>query len=95
MKKCCMAMVLAAVAALPFAGFCETEAEQAARLKWFTEARFGMFIHFGAYSLAARHEWVKNYENISDAGYGRYVENFDPDLFDAKEWVREIGRAHV
>jgi len=63
----------------------ETEAERTVRLKWFTDARFGMFIHFGAYSLAARHEWVKNYENIPDADYAQYAENFDPDLFDAKE----------
>ena len=64
------------------------DSEQAERLKWFTDARFGMFIHFGAYSLAARHEWVKNYENLSDAEYRRYVDNFDPDLFDAREWVK-------
>ena len=73
---------------LSSSAFAETEAETAARLKWFTDARFGMFIHFGAYSLAARHEWVKNYENISDADYQKYVENFDPDLFDAKAWVK-------
>ena len=77
------ALVLAATPALA-----ETEAETAARLKWFTDARFGMFIHFGAYSLAARHEWVKNYENISDAEYAKYPAHFDPDLFDAREWVR-------
>ena len=68
--------------------FAETPDETAARIKWFTDARFGMFIHFGAYSLAARHEWVKNYENVSDDEYARYVENFDPDMFDAKEWVQ-------
>ena len=68
--------------------FAETPDETAARIKWFTDARFGMFIHFGAYSLAARHEWVKNYENIPDAEYQKYVENFDPDMFDAKEWVQ-------
>lgn len=81
-----VAFAVAAIAAFPLAA--ETEAEQQERLKWFTEARFGMFIHFGAYSLAARHEWVKNYENISDADYQKYVDNFDPDLFDAKEWVK-------
>ena len=81
-----LVFALAAMASL--AGLSETEAEQAARLKWFTDARFGMFIHFGAYSLAARHEWVKNYENISDVEYQPYVDNFDPDLLDAKEWVR-------
>ena len=84
-------MLRAAVAVallFPSCAFAETEAETAARLKWFTDARFGMFIHFGAYSLAARHEWVKNYENISDADYAKYAEHFDPDLFDAREWVK-------
>ena len=61
---------------------------RADRLRWFTEARFGMFIHFGAYSLAARHEWVKTYEDMDDAKYDVYVRNFDPDLFDARAWVR-------
>ena len=46
---------------------------------WFTDARFGMFIHFGVYSTAARHEWVKNYENLTDEEYARYVEHFDPE----------------
>ena len=57
-------------------------------LDWFTEARFGMFIHFGAYSLPARHEWVKNYEGLTDEDYQKYIDNFDPDLFDAKAWVK-------
>ena len=81
-------LVFTLAAMVSLAGLSETESEQAARLKWFTDARFGMFIHFGAYSLAARHEWVKNYENISDAEYQPYVDNFDPDLLDVKEWVR-------
>ena len=29
---------------------------------WFTHDRFGMFIHFGLYSMPARHEWVKTRE---------------------------------
>ena len=32
--------------------------------EWFTDARFGMFIHWGLYSMPARHEWIKNIENI-------------------------------
>ncbi|MBO4709841.1 MAG: alpha-L-fucosidase [Kiritimatiellae bacterium] len=81
-------MSAAALFTLALPSFAETEAETAARIKWFTDARFGMFVHFGAYSLAASHEWVKNYENLSDAEYDRYVENFDPDLFNAREWVQ-------
>ena len=60
---------------------------------WFTHDRFGMFIHWGLYSLAARHEWVKNREEIDDAAYQRYFDNFDPDLYDPKEWARRARAA--
>ena len=60
---------------------------------WFTYDRFGMFIHWGLYSLAARHEWVKNREEIDDATYQRYFDNFDPDLHDPKEWARRAREA--
>ncbi len=60
---------------------------------WFMHDRFGMFIHFGIYSLPARHEWVKNYEEIPDSEYDKYLEYFDPDLFDADEWARTAKAA--
>lgn len=60
---------------------------------WFTEARFGLFVHFGAYSVAARHEWVQNYEQLSDEEYREYVEFFDPDRFDARELARSAKAA--
>jgi len=66
----------------------ETEAQREARMKWWTEARFGMFIHWGLYALAARHEWVKNFEHITDEEYQKYFEHFNPDLFDPKAWGR-------
>lgn len=60
---------------------------------WFTNDRFGMFIHFGLYSLPARHEWIKTIEEIDDSDYDRYFENFNPDLFDADEWAKEAKAA--
>lgn len=60
---------------------------------WFVEARFGMFIHWGLYALGARHEWLKNREEIADADYHKYFENFDPDLYDPKEWARRAREA--
>lgn len=60
---------------------------------WFRHDRFGMFIHWGIYALAARHEWVKNREEIDDAGYSKYFDNFDPDLYDPKEWARRAREA--
>ncbi|MBO0979494.1 alpha-L-fucosidase [Microbacterium sp. SD291] len=58
------------------------------RQDWFDHARFGMFVHFGIYSAAARHEWVQNFERLTDDEYRPYFEHFDPDLFDAREIAR-------
>jgi alpha-L-fucosidase len=55
---------------------------------WWTEARLGLFIHWGLYALPARHEWVKNREQLTDERYQRYFDHFDPDLFDPREWAR-------
>ncbi len=56
-------------------------------IDWFVHDRFGMFIHWGTYALAARHEWVKNREAIPDETYRKYFERFDPDLYDPCEWA--------
>ena len=60
---------------------------------WFTHDRFGMFIHWGLYSMPARHEWVKNYEEIPEEHYDKYFKYFNPDLFDAREWARQAKAA--
>lgn len=65
---------------------------------WFVRDRFGMFIHWGLYSLAARHEWVKSREKIDDESYQRYFDHFDPDLYDPRVWARaarEAGMKYV
>ena len=71
----------------------ETEEEKTERLQWWTDARFGMFIHWGLYAQAARHEWVKKRERISDEDYQKYFEFFNPDLFDPAEWARKAKAA--
>ncbi len=60
---------------------------------WFTESRFGMFIHWGLYSLAARHEWVKKHESIRTEAYQKYFDHFDPDLYDPRAWARAARKA--
>ncbi|KAA3662986.1 MAG: alpha-L-fucosidase, partial [Chloroflexi bacterium] len=65
---------------------------------WFTESRFGMFIHWGIYSLAARHEWIQNYERIAAEDYQKYFDYFDPDLYDPVQWAqraRDAGMKYV
>ncbi len=62
-------------------------------MDWFVRDRFGMFIHWGTYALAARHEWVKNIEEIPDEVYDKYFRYFDPDRFDPKLWARKAREA--
>jgi alpha-L-fucosidase len=76
----------------------ETEAQKMQRMKWWTDARFGMFIHWGLYALPARHEWVKNHERLTNEQYQKYFDNFNPDLFNPKDWARmakEAGMKYV
>ena len=47
----------------------ETDEARAKRLAGWQADRFGMFIHFGLYSMAGRHEWVKSIEAIPDEVY--------------------------
>jgi len=65
----------------------------AGRADWFVHDRFGMFIHWGLYALLARHEWVKQIEQIPDEVYERYFEHFDPDLYDPEEWAALAAEA--
>ncbi|MFH1905076.1 MAG: alpha-L-fucosidase [bacterium] len=60
---------------------------------WFVHDRFGLFIHWGIYSVAARHEWVKNYEKITDEEYQKYFDHFDPDLYDPEAWAKAAKHA--
>jgi alpha-L-fucosidase len=57
-------------------------------MKWWTDARFGMFIHWGLYALPARHEWVKNIERMTNEQYQKYFETFNPDMYDPHEWAK-------
>ncbi|MBD1383077.1 alpha-L-fucosidase [Metabacillus arenae] len=61
--------------------------------EWFLHDRFGLFIHFGLYSPAARHEWFMTHEKIHPDGYRKYFEHFEPDLLNAKEWARTAKQA--
>ena len=60
---------------------------------WFTHDRFGLFIHFGTYALAARHEWMKQFEEVEDEPYMKYFKHFDPDLYDPEQWADAAAAA--
>lgn len=73
--------------------FNETEAQKKQRMAWWQDARFGMFIHWGLYSMPARHEWVRNVEHIPNETYQKYFDLFNPDEFNPKEWARKAKAA--
>jgi alpha-L-fucosidase len=63
------------------------------KMKWFIHDRFGMFIHFGLYAEAAREEWVKQIDQMTDADYQKYFDHFNPDLLTPKEWAQAAKAA--
>lgn len=72
----------------------ETAGQKERRLAWWTHDRFGMFIHFGLFAIPARGEWVRSRERIKGEQYDEdYFGRFDPDLFKAREWVRQAKSA--
>ena len=71
----------------------ETPAQKTQRMKWWTDARFGMFIHWGLYALPARHEWVKRHERMTNEEYEKYFKLFDPDLFNPQDWAKMAKEA--
>ncbi len=62
-------------------------------LKRWQYNRLGIFIHWGLYALAARHEWVKAKEKITTAEYKKYFKAFNPDLYNPAEWARAAKAA--
>ncbi|WP_455616923.1 alpha-L-fucosidase [Eisenbergiella sp.] len=63
------------------------------RMEWYTQARFGMFLHWGLYSIPARGEWMRSFEKLTDAEYEKYFEEFNPADYDPKEWARMAKKA--
>ena len=71
----------------------ETETQKQERMQWWTNDRFGMFIHWGLYALPARHEWVQKYERIPNQEYNKYFDYFNPDLYNPQKWARKAKEA--
>ena len=61
--------------------------------QWFTDARFGLFIHWGPSSLLGAGEWVMNNRNIKVADYTHLQKAFNPVDFDAQKWVSMVKNA--
>lgn len=58
------------------------------RMKWWRQAKFGMFVHYGLYSVLGRHEWVQVDENIPPEEYAKLADSFPYKSGMAEEWVK-------
>lgn len=67
--------------------------EMKERTKWFMDARFGMFIHWGLYAIPACGEWIMSQKEMSVEEYEKYFYMFNPVDFQPKEWARLAKKA--
>ena len=69
------------------------DADRARRMQWWHEARFGMFIHWGLYSVLGRHEWVMENEGIPVTEYEQLAKRFQPEPNAARAWAKLAKQA--
>ena len=73
--------------------FQQTAESRERRMRWWHEARFGMFVHWGLYSQLGRHEWAMNRERIPMAEYEKLADTWRPKERPAREWARLAKQA--
>ncbi len=87
MKTCLLTIMLTlSVTVFSQTNYTPSKENMEAR-KWFEEARFGMFVHFGPYAVLGNGEWVMNNRNIKVNDYQRLLHFFNPQAFNAAQWV--------
>jgi len=111
-SRCILAALLAIASVIPAARLQaadlpkETPEQKAARMKWFADARFGMFIHWGVYSVPAGEwkgkknygEWFLEETHMPVSQYEKFAQQFNPVKFDAKAWVaaaKDAGMKYI
>ncbi|MGN1141267.1 MAG: alpha-L-fucosidase [Oliverpabstia sp.] len=62
--------------------------ERTKRTEWYRDARFGMFIHWGLYSIPARGEWVRSIEEIPHEEYAPFMDEFTTENYNPREWAK-------
>ncbi|MEA3364691.1 MAG: alpha-L-fucosidase, partial [Candidatus Hydrogenedentes bacterium] len=65
---------------------------RAAATEWFKDAKFGLFMHYGLYSILGRGEWVMLREKIHVAEYEKLKDQFNPVNFDA-DFITDLALA--
>jgi alpha-L-fucosidase len=88
-----MAPPAAGLPALPAVVRNEPPEQREARLKWFREARFGIFIHWGVYAVPARGEWYMNSGKVPVATYRAFAKDFTANKYDPQAWAQLFADA--
>lgn len=63
------------------------------RTEAFRRDRFGMFIHWGLYSVRAKHEWTKKRDALTDEQYRKYFDSFTAEGYDPADWAKTAKKA--
>jgi len=112
MRKSIVLLALLCAATLPLLGHAgettETKEQRDARMAWWRDAKFGMFIHWGVYAVPAGYyhdkpvagigEWIMNKGKIPMAEYQGFAKEFNPVKFNADAWVktaRDAGMKYI
>ncbi|MBT4511675.1 MAG: hypothetical protein HOC20_05645 [Chloroflexi bacterium] len=101
-KNILMATAVALACISPLAAK-ESKEDFGARMQWFEEAKFGLFIHWGSYSTLAGSwkgkqidgyaEWIQAGADIPKAEYSEVAKRFNPSKFNAEEWIKTAKQA--
>ena len=87
--------LLIALTTMTTIGSAQTPAK---RIAWWQEARFGMFIHWGVYSIPAHDAWIMYQEHIPFDEYVQLADQFNPQNYNPAEWValaKEAGMKYI
>jgi alpha-L-fucosidase len=74
------------------------EAERWKMSAWFQDAKFGMFIHWGVYSVLGDGEWVMHNRKMTIEAYEQLPARFNPTKYDPRQWValaKEAGMRYI
>jgi alpha-L-fucosidase len=103
MKKIKLIFVILIISFVVFQSSYAQSSQTSERSRWFRKARVGMIIHWGLFSIPAGvwdgkqipfyGEWIKDRASISDADYSKFATQFNPEKFNADEWIQTASDA--